>query len=116
MKEKTGKKPKFSEDPLATTEYSTSCDTEEDKPPKTNVHGQVKTSRWNRPKRDVTLKDLEVVPTRRSQRISNMKTSQKKKVCKWKSLTGDFRFPYINVKTIQQPFIVQENRSLQNDT
>ena len=81
MKEKTGKKPKFSEDPLATTEYSTSCDTEEEKQTKTNAYGQVKTSRWNRPKKAVSLKDLEVVPTLRSQHISNMKTSQKKKVC-----------------------------------
>ena len=37
-----------------------------------NKFGAKKTSRWNRPKIDVSLKDLEKVPTRRSMRISNL--------------------------------------------
>ena len=37
-----------------------------------NKFGAKKTSRWNRPKIDVSLKDLEKVPTRRSKRISNL--------------------------------------------
>ena len=36
-----------------------------------NKFGAKKTSRWNRPKIDVSLKDLEKVPTRQSKRISN---------------------------------------------
>ena len=41
-----------------------------------NVHinkfGAQKTSRWNRPKIDLSVKDLEKVPTRRSKRIHNL--------------------------------------------
>ena len=37
-----------------------------------NKFGAKKTSRWHRPKIDVSLKDLEKVPTRRSKRISKL--------------------------------------------
>ena len=37
-----------------------------------NKFGSKKTSRWNRPKIDLSLKDLEKVPTRRSKRISKL--------------------------------------------
>ena len=37
-----------------------------------NKFGSKKTSRWNRPKIDLSLKDLEKVPTRRSKRIHNL--------------------------------------------
>ena len=37
-----------------------------------NKFGAKKTSRWYHPKIDVSLKDLEKVPTRRSKRISNL--------------------------------------------
>ena len=37
-----------------------------------NKFGAKKTSRWNRPKIDVSLKDLEKAPTRRSKRISQL--------------------------------------------
>ena len=37
-----------------------------------NKFGAKKTSRWNRSKIDVSLKNFEKVPTRRSKRISNL--------------------------------------------
>ena len=37
-----------------------------------NKFGAKKTSRWNRPKIDVSLKDLEKIPTRQSKRISQL--------------------------------------------
>ena len=37
-----------------------------------NKFGPKKTSRWNRPKIDVSLKDLEKIPTRWSKRISQL--------------------------------------------
>ena len=37
-----------------------------------NKFGSKKTSRWNRPKIDLSLKDLEKVPTCRSKRIHNL--------------------------------------------
>ena len=37
-----------------------------------NKFGAKKTSRWHHPKIDVSLKDLEKVPTRRSKRISKL--------------------------------------------
>ena len=71
---------KFSEDPLATTEYSTSLETAQETAAQTNSYGQVKTSQWHRPKKDIPLKDLEIVSTRWSQRNSNMKKSNDDKV------------------------------------
>ena len=72
---------KIQEDPFATTEYSsTASDSEADKP-KVNTYGQVKTQHWHRPKPKVNLKEMEKVPTRRSQRISAMEKSKKDKVC-----------------------------------
>ena len=64
---------------MATTEYSTTAQTA-DEEPKKNSYGQVKTKRWNRPKKDIPLKDMEIVPTRRSQRISNIRKSREQQV------------------------------------
>ena len=38
-----------------------------------NKFGSKKTSRWNRPKIELPVKDLEKVPTRRSKRIHDLK-------------------------------------------
>ena len=38
-----------------------------------NKFGSKKTSRWNRPKIELPVKDLEKVPTRRSKRIHELK-------------------------------------------
>lgn len=89
-------KPKFpkktmatthADDPLATTEDSTSNDSSDKEQVQTNRFGQVKTQRWHRPKPKIDLKQLEKVPTRRSQRLSNKK---KQNIQVLKSSIGDF--------------------------
>ena len=42
-----------------------------------NKFGAKKTSRWHRPKIDVSLEDLEKVPTHRSKRISKLQKEKK---------------------------------------
>ena len=84
---KKDKKRKMSEDPLATSEYSS---TETDvNCPRLNTHGQVKTQRWNWPKpTEIPLEKFQKAPTRCSQRISNMEKSKNKEVrfpCELKS-------------------------------
>ena len=64
---------------MATTEYSTTPQSA-DEEPKRNTYGQIKTQRWNRPKKEISLKEMEVVPTRHSQRISNMRKSRDEQV------------------------------------
>ena len=88
---KKDKERKMSEDPLATSEYS-STDTVVNCP-RVNTHGQVKTQRWNRPKpTEIPLEKFQKAPTRRSQRISNMEKSKNKDVrfpCELKSSIRD---------------------------
>ena len=72
---------KIQEDPFATTEYSSTASENEADKPKVNTYGEVKMQRWHRPKPKVNLKEMEKVPTRRSQRISAMEKSKKDKVC-----------------------------------
>ena len=64
---------------MVTTEYSTTPQTA-DKEPKRNTYGQVKTQRWNRPKNKTPLKEMELVPMRRSQRISDIRKLKQEKV------------------------------------
>lgn len=79
--------PKESNDPLGTSDDSASTQSSERHLVKTNTYGEVKTQRWNRPKKELPMKDFEKVPTRRSQRISD-KNKDKAKV--HKSSIGDF--------------------------
>ena len=72
---------KIQEDPFATTEYSSIASESEAHKPKVNTYGEVKTQRWHRPKPKIDLKEMEKVPTRRSQRISEIEKSKKEKVC-----------------------------------
>ena len=89
---KKDKERKMSEDPLATSEYS-STETDVDCP-RVNTHGQVKTQRWNWPKpTEIPLEKFQKAPTRRSQRISNMEKSKNKEVrypCTLKSSIRDY--------------------------
>lgn len=48
-----------------------------------NKFGATKTSRWNRPKIDVSVKDLEKVPTRRSKRISQLQKEKSQSQVKY---------------------------------
>ena len=64
---------------MATTEYSTTSQTA-DEEPKKNSYSQVKTPRRNRPKKKIPLKEMELAPTRRSQRISDIRKSKEEKV------------------------------------
>ena len=48
-----------------------------------NKFGAKKTSRWNRPKMDVSVKDLEKVPTRRSKRISQLQKEKSQSEVKY---------------------------------
>ena len=62
MYQKKIKKGKLSEDPLATSEYS-STETDVDCP-RVNTHGQVKTQRWNGPKpTEIPLEKFQKAPT-----------------------------------------------------
>ena len=76
---KKDKERKMSDDPLATSEYSsTGTDVNS---PRVNTHGEVKTQRWNRPKpTEIPLEKFQKAPTRCSQRISNMEKSKNKEV------------------------------------
>ena len=76
---KKDKERKMSDDPLATSKYSsTETDVE---CPRVNTHGEVKTQRWNRPKlTEIPLEKFQKPPTRHSQRISNMEKSKNKEV------------------------------------
>ena len=62
------KERKMSDDPLATSELSS---TETDvNCPRVNTHGEVKTQRWNWPKpTEIPLEKFQKAPTKRSQRI-----------------------------------------------
>ena len=76
---KKDKEWKLSEDPLVTSEYS-STETDVDCP-RVNTHGEVKTQRWNQPKpTEIHLEKFQKAPTRHSQRISNMEKSKNKEV------------------------------------
>ena len=56
-------------EPAATNIMTTDTDNSDVDGVYINKFGAKKTSRWNRPKNDVSLKDLEKVPTHRSKRI-----------------------------------------------
>ena len=62
-----------------------------------NKFGAKKTSRWNRPKMDVSVKDLEKVPTRRSKRISQLQKEKSQSEVKYFLFQSRLKQSKINV-------------------
>ena len=62
-----------------------------------NKFGAKKTSRWNRPKIDVSVKDLEKVPTRRSKRISQLQKEKAQSQVKYYLFQTTLKQYYIKV-------------------
>ena len=62
-----------------------------------NKFGAKKTSRWNRPKINVSVKDLEKVPTRRSKRISQLQKEKSQSQVKYFLFQSTLKQYNINV-------------------
>ena len=71
---KSQKVKQFERNEEVSRKYMETTDTENSDVKNVNINkfGSKKTSRWNRPKIDLSLKDLEKVPTHRSKRIHNL--------------------------------------------